>query len=246
MARLNAQQAASFPQNGGKNIFLSLQNDGDFAVVRFAYNSTEELMGCDSVHNIKNNQTDKYITVDCLKTDFSNPDSVCPLCQAGIPMRKFFFLQMRNEETGEMQVWQRSEQFVRDKILGLLADYEKDGTPITSLPVKIVRNGAKGDPKTVYTVIPKQIDNMILDQFPEEIDVRKEGIVKEYDFNTLQTYVQTGQLPSNDNQNNNQAIRPRGNQNYNNFGQSGTVEEYNQPTQPATRSRRTMNNQGGY
>lgn len=247
MARLNAQQAASFPQSSGRNSFLSLQNDGDSAIVRFAYANTEELMGCDTVHTIKNNQTDKYVTVDCLKTDYSNPDSVCPLCAAGNQMKKIYFLQVRNEETGEMQLWQRSESFVRNNILDTLIEYEKDGTPITGIPFKIIRNGARGDFNTKYTLIPKQVDGMLLDEFPEDIDVRADGIVKEYDFNTLQTYVQTGQLPGNDN-NDNQGIAPRGNNTYSNFGQPARVENYTQaPVQaPATRNRRTMSNQGGY
>lgn len=247
MAKLNAKQAASFPSGGGRNSFLSLQNDGDSAVVRFAYNTVDELCGCDSVHTIKNTQTDKYVTVDCLKTDYSNPDSVCPLCAAGIKMQKVYYLQVRNEETGEMQLWQRGENFVNKNIVPILKDYENDGTPITGVPIKIVRNGAKGDLNTTYNLIPKAVDGMTLDQFPEDIDVREDGIIKEYDFNTLQNYIQTGQLPNNNIEEDNEVIRPRGNMNQN-FGQPARVENYAQaPVQaPATRSRRTMNNQGGY
>jgi hypothetical protein len=202
-------------------------------------------MGCDSVHTIKNNQTDKYITVDCLKTDYSNPDSVCPLCAAGIKMQKVFYLQARNEETGEMQLWQRSENFLTKTLLPILKDYENDGTPITGVPIKIVRNGAKGDFNTTYNLIPRPVDGMLLDQFPEDIDVRKEGIVKDYDFNTLQNYVNTGMLPDN---NGNQDITPRGNNTYANTGDNMLPRNMNQaPVQaPATRSRRTINNQGGY
>lgn len=248
MARLNAEQAATFPSSGGRSSFLSLANDGDSAVVRFAYNTVDEMMGCDTIHSIKNNQTDKYVTVDCLKTDYSNPDSVCPLCAAGIPMRKTYFLQVRNEETGEMQLWQRSESFVRDTLAPILKDYEDDGTPITGVPIKIVRKGAKGDLNTKYNLIPRQVDGMTLDQFPEDIDIRAEGIIKEYDFNTLQNFVQTGQLPANNNgDDDNQGIRPRGN-NPMNMGQPARVEDYGQaPVQaPATRSRRTIGNNGGY
>lgn len=247
MARLNAQQAASFPQSGGRNSFLSLQNDGDSAVVRFAYNTVEDLCGCDSVHTIKNSQTDKFVTVDCLKTDYSNPDSVCPLCAAGIKMQKVYYLQVRNEETGEMQLWQRSENFVLNTLVPLLSDYEDDGTPVTGLPIKIVRHGAKGDLNTTYALIPKAADGMTLDQFPEDIDVREEGIVKEYDFNTLQNYIQTGQLPNTNGGETEPAIRPRGNS-VANMGQPARVENYAQaPVQtPATRNRRTVNNQGGY
>lgn len=248
MARLNAQQAASFPSGGGRSSFLSLANDGDSAVVRFAYSTVDELCGCDSVHTIKNNVTDKYVTVDCLKTDNSNPDSVCPLCAAGIKMQKVYYLQVRNEETGEMQLWQRGENFVTKNIVPILREYEKDGTPITGVPIKIVRNGAKGDLNTTYNLIPRPVDGMLLDQFPEDIDVRADGIIKEYDFNTLQRYVQTGQLPNNNGGEEEPAIRPRGNDPYNNFGQAAVVENYAQaPVQTAaTRSRRTINNQGGY
>ena len=248
MAKLNAKQAASFPASGGRNSFLSLQNDGDSAVVRFAYNTVEELCGCDSVHTIKNTQTDRFVTVDCLKTDNSNPDSVCPLCAAGIKMQKTYYLQVRNEETGEMQLWQRGENFVLNTLVPILEEYECEGTPITGVPIKIVRKGAKGDLNTKYNLIPKQVDGMTLDQFPDDIDVRADGIIREYDFNTLQNYVQTGQLPNNNVEEENQAIRPRGNDPYSNFGQQAKVEEYAQaPVQsPATRNRRTISNQGGY
>lgn len=248
MARLNAKQAASFPTGGGRSSFLSLQNDGDSAQVRFAYNTIDDLCGCDSVHTIKNNQTDKYITVDCLKTDNSNPDSVCPLCAAGIKMQKVYYLQTRNEETGEMQLWQRSENFVLKTLVPLLKDYEDDGTPITGLPIKIVRHGAKGDLNTTYALIPRQVDGMVLDQFPDDIDVREEGIVKEYTFQELQNYVATGQLPGGDSGNENNAIRPRAGRAVNDMGESVRVEDYVQaPVQtPVTRNRRTINNQGGY
>ena len=75
----------------------------------------------------------------------------------------------------------------------------------------------------------------------------KDGIVKEYDFNTLQNYVQTGQLPNNNSGEEEPAIRPRGN-NIANIGQPARVEDYAQaPVQaPATRNRRTISNQGGY
>lgn len=251
MARLNAQQAASFPQSSGRNSFLSLQNDGDSVTVRFAYNTVEEMLGCDSIHVIKNAETDKYVNVDCLKTDYSNPDSVCPLCAAGIKMQKTYFLQVRNEETGEMQLWQRSENFVVNTLAPLLADYEADGTPITGVPIKIVRKGAKGDLNTTYTLIPKQCDGMLLNDFPEDIDVREEGIIKEYDFNTLQNFVNTGKLPSNNGNGNAQAepaIRPRGN-NPMSMGQPARVEDYNEPAPvqaPTNRNRRTISNQGGY
>ena len=86
MARLNAQQAATFPSGNGMS-FFQLQNDGDSAVVRFAYDSLEELMSCDSIHSVQD-QTGKYRQVDCLRIDNSQPLNLCPLCEAGFPVRK--------------------------------------------------------------------------------------------------------------------------------------------------------------
>ena len=161
-------------------------------------------------------------------------------------MQKIYYLQVRHEETGEMLLWQRSENFVLNTLVPLLSDYEADGTPITGLPIKIVRHGAKGDLNTTYALIPKAADGMTLDQFPEDIDVRVEGIVKEYSFQELQNYVATGKLPTAGNNQEESAIRPRGNAPVN-MGQPARVEDYSQaPVQaPATRSRRTIN-QGGY
>jgi hypothetical protein len=206
MARLNAQQAATFPTSSGSSDFLKLQDDGDSVVVRFAYSSTEEMMGCDTVHQVKDPEG-KYITVDCLKTDYSNPDSVCPLCASGVKLQKVYYLQCRNEETGEMQVWQRSDGFVRNNLLPLLQDYEADGILPTMLPIKIVRNGKKGDMHTKYTLVPKAYDQMTLDQFPEDIDVRAKGIVKELNFMQMQTFVQTGQLPQTEDNSNVQGVQ---------------------------------------
>ena len=111
---------------------------------------------------------------------------------------------------------------------------------------------------------------MPLEEFPEEIDVEEVNIVKNYSFDELQNYVNTGNLPSGNVSNAapqasmvNPGIQPRGN----NFGQPARVEDYAQPMQPqqgygipnqpqqypqaygqapVNTNRRTVNNNGGY
>ena len=64
---------------------------------------------------------------------------------------------------------------------------------------------------TKYTLVPKAYDQMTLDQFPEDIDVRAKGIVKELNFMQMQTFVQTSQLPqTEDNSNVQGQVQPQG------------------------------------
>lgn len=251
MSRLNAQQAETFPESSGRTSFLSLQNDKDEAIVRFAYNTVEEIKNStDLVHDVMVEGRNRQ--VDCLRSDFSQPDSVCPLCASGLTPKKVLYFNVRNEQTGEMQVWQRSESYFKANMETLFNEYTKNGTPLCSIPFKIIRNGAKGDTQTKYTFIPLPADGMTLDQFPEAIDPRDAGIIKEYDFNTLQNYTATGSLPSNNaNQGQPMMARPQP-QAY------GAPNAYQQPMQqmpmngyqqaPMNNNRRTImnNGNGGY
>lgn len=246
MSRLNAQQAASFPESTGRASFLSLANDKDFAVVRFAYNTIDDILNStDLVHDVMVDGRNKH--VDCLKSDFSQPNSVCPLCASGMTPKKVLYFNVRNEQTGEMQIWQRSESYFKNNMLPLFQEYTNSGTPLCSIPFKIVRNGAKGDTQTKYIFIAQPVDNMQLEQFPDDIDVRELGIIKEYNFQELQNYINTGVFPENQNNNgaNNNFIQPR--EGYQNMGQPARVENYQQPM-PVNNNRRTImnNNNGGY
>ena len=252
MSRLNAQQAQSFPDNAGRTNFLSLQNDGDSAVVRFAYRSLGEVP-IYLVHNIMKDGRNHQI--GCLRTDYSQPNSVCPLCAAGEVPRKVVYFNLRNEQTGDMQIWQRSENQFRKDITPYLEGYEGQ---IHDVPFLIKRSGAKGDTSTKYAVIAQPVQPLPLDQFPDDIDVEEKGIIKNFSFDELQNYVNTGNLPLNANQaSNNNGIQPRNDYNqapqqvYNQpMGQPAYVQPQVAPVQnygavPVNNNRRTMNN-GGY
>lgn len=248
MSRLSAEQAATFPAGSGRNNFLSLQNDGDNAVVRFAYNTLEEIP-IHLVHEVKDADGNPK-TVGCLKYDNSQPNSVCPLCAAGFLNKKLMYFNVRNEQTGDMQIWQRSEAYFEKSMKPYFLEYTADGTPLCSIPFKIVRNGAKGDTKTTYSLIAKPADNTVLDEFPEEIVVEESGIVKDLNFQELQDYVATGVLPSKNNNNEEAVVTPRGAapvQQAAPVRQAAPVQRTAAPTRgatPANNNRRTIN--GGY
>lgn len=247
MSKLSAEQAATFPDNSGATNFLSLANDGDQAIVRFAYNSILDIP-IYLIHEIPG-EDGRNKNVGCLRSSYDQPDSVCPLCAAGYMTKKSIYFNVRNEQTGEMQLWQKTEAFFRRNVLPILQEYEESGTPICSIPFKIKRNGAKGDTRTTYTLIPLPSDTTTLDDFPEDIIVEETGIVKEFDFNVLQSIANTGIVPNNNNNNQQQGVTRRGNDQ--SFGQPARVENYSQPAPaaaPGNRNRRTImnNNNGGY
>lgn len=259
MSRLNAQQAESFPDSAGRTSFLSLQNDGDTAVVRFAYKSLQDVPVY-LVHNIMKDGRNHQI--GCLRNDYSQPNSVCPLCAAGEVPRKVVYFNLRNEQTGDMQIWQRSENQFKNKIKPYLEGYEGS---IHDVPFLIKRSGAKGSTSTEYAIIAQPVQPLPLDQFPDDIDVEEKNIIKNYTFDELQNYVNTGNLPLNANQaSNNNGIQPRND--YNQAPMQGYQQPMQQPmgmgqpvypqqgvpvqnnfgAMPVNNNRRTMNNNDGY
>lgn len=265
MARISAQQAETFPDNaGGRFSFLGLQNDKDRALVRFAYKSINDIPTY-SVHDVY--VDGKYKHIGCLRTDGSQPESLCPLCASGNTAKRVVYFNLRNEETGEMQLWSRSYRYFHDTMLPYLQGYEGE---LHNIPYIIQRSGERGSTSTTYAFIAQPAKPMPLEEFPEEIDVEEVNIIKNYSFDELQNYVNTGNLPSG-NVNNvapqasmvNPGIQPR----RNNFGQPARVEDYAQPMQPqqgygipnqpqqypqaygqapVNTNRRTVNNNGGY
>lgn len=243
MAKLNMKQASTFPDNTGGTSFLSLANDGDQATVRFAYNSVNEIP-IYLVHEVPG-EDGRNKNVGCLRMSYDQPESVCPLCTAGYPIKKVIYFNVRNEQTKEMQLWQRSEAFFRRNVLPILQEYEQSGTAICSVPFKIKRNGVKGDTRTTYTLIPLPSDNTTIDEFPEEIKVEEIGIVKDLSFESLQTIASNGMVADNNSSHSQNRVVRRGNGDNINFNQTAVTENHNPSI---NNNRRTIinNDNGGY
>lgn len=132
--------------------YFKLDNDGDTAVVRFAYSTPKEFMLAD-VHTVE--VDGRYKRVVCLREDGNEPISNCPLCEAGEKLSKKFYVKLieyTKDEQGNVvatpKVWERPRAFADD----LASKFEEYGEPLSNHIFKIKRRGAKGDMKTTYDV----------------------------------------------------------------------------------------------
>ena len=138
--------------NGPKRIpFFSLKNDGDEAVVRFAYSSSSEfdLM---TVHSVS--EGNRFLRVNCPRTPH-DPLHMCPLCEAGVQLQNKFFIKLIEyvrDENGVIRavprIWERTARYATE-IGNLLNEYGD----LRKCVFKIKRSGAKGSVNTVYNIL---------------------------------------------------------------------------------------------
>lgn len=146
------RDANSNSNSGSKVKYLSsyLHNDGDKVLVRFPYNSVNDIEFCD-VHKV-NVPGSKYPRqVSCLREDY-DPVEACPLCASGNkPSSKVYLkgIAYVTDENGKDVVvpfvWERPSFFVKK-----LVDFFEEGTIHNVFRIK--RNGVA--PKVEYDVIP--------------------------------------------------------------------------------------------
>lgn len=136
--------------------FFSLKNDGDEAIVRFAFDNLSELQYA-TVHNVT--VGGRYRKASCTRKSLSEPVESCPLCAAGNPLQQRMFVKLIQYNLDERDVngrpsyvakiWERSVNF--RKILG---SFINNYGPLSDMVFKIVRRGASGDTKTTYDILP--------------------------------------------------------------------------------------------
>lgn len=131
--------------------FFALKDDGDEAVVRFAYDSVEDFHIA-TVHAVE--VEGKQRRVSCLRTG-TEPLSKCPLCGAGHRVYDKMFvkiIQYTTDASGHVQlqarIWERPAYFSKT-----LENYLKEYGPLRDNVFKIKRRGKKGDTKTTYDIL---------------------------------------------------------------------------------------------
>lgn len=136
--------------------YFALKNDGDEAVVRFVYKTTEDFE-LNALHKYK--AGDFFRNVNCLRS-YGEPMDKCPFCASeDETLRKVytkFFVKMVEyvkAEDGTITVkpvmWEKPTAFART-----LAGYINEYGPLDSFCCKIRRHGAKGSRDTTYEIIP--------------------------------------------------------------------------------------------
>lgn len=195
-------------QNGGNNnfgdkpkvIFLSklLADDGDSVVVRLPYESHKDFDFA-NVHRVAL-KSGGYKNISCLREDYDSVDK-CPLCASGqTPKGRFFlkgvtYIQDDNGIQVVPFVWERAAGFAKE-----INGYIEEFGSLKNFPLKIKRNGKKGDQQTTYSIIPANASIYNTQTYPadfsgiETLDISKFAYV-ERNFNDLSTLVLTGDLP---------------------------------------------------
>lgn len=166
MGRVSINKSGSYG-SATANGFFSLADDKDSAVVTFLY---EEEDGSDMdyfvVHQVEVDNRNRYINCNAINEDGESihPEN-CPLCEEGFPRIEKLFLQLFNENTDQVETWDRGRSYVQ-KIVTLINKYG----PLVNQPFEIIRSGKKGDQRTTYEFFPESPNGEVvtLDDFPEK------------------------------------------------------------------------------
>lgn len=174
MARIGIGNAGKYQgsSNGG---YFSLRDDGDNAVVRFLYNQPD---GSDIdyflVHEVEVNGKKRYVSCNSVDGNGESHVEDCPLCKAGNKPKEKLFLQLVTaDKPDEVQIWERGASFV-PKIITYLNEFGD----LSSVKIKIIRRGKKGDQKTQYEFMPLGKDNTKLEDLPKKQDLEGSFIIK--------------------------------------------------------------------
>lgn len=184
MARFSFNEMDNY--GGGSNSFFSLKDDKDTKVVRFLYNTMDDIQGV-SIHTVA--VDGKEVDVECLRT-YNEPLTKCPLCEAGHKITGKLFIKLYDVEAKESKIWTRGKSFF-NKLSSLCSRYN----PLVGTPIEIERVGKKGDRDTTYETYPMKSDDSRIEDFPE---INPEGIafqVKTY--GEMVEYLRTGKFDNN-------------------------------------------------
>ena len=157
MARFRYDEADHYGGQGGTG-FFSLKNDKDVALVRFMYNSVDDVEGY-AVHQVEIDGKKRY--VNCLR-EYNQPKDVCPFCRANMFTTAKLFIPIYNIDEDKVQMWERGKKFI-SKISSICARYPD----VVSHKFEIERNGKKGETTTTYEIYEVGKDETTLEDLPD-------------------------------------------------------------------------------
>ena len=186
MARLNVMEAKDMANKGGgfDYKFFSIK-DKESIRIRFLVSKIEDVESY-SVHTITLPDGKKK-NVSCLRQP-NEPVQNCPLCSISNRARARIYLNVVDEKTHELLIWERSAQFL-DTLEGYISRYGDLRDQI----FEVERKGTGLD--TEYIIYPMG-HSIIEDKsvIPEPVSVLGKSLLDK-NFNELTQYVNTGNLP---------------------------------------------------
>ena len=131
--------------------YFNLKDDGDEAIVRFAYSDPSELE-IFTTHGI--NVDGKFKRVNCLRS-FKDPFDMCPLCAAGQNNQQRTYIKLieySRDERGSIvatpKIWERPVVYVQI-LTNLFTEYGN----LSDCVFKVKRSGEKGSRQTNYSIM---------------------------------------------------------------------------------------------
>lgn len=202
MARLNVVDAKSMAEkNGGFDFKFFSIKDRETIKIRFLISKIEDVESF-SVHTITMPDGKKK-NVSCLRQP-NEPVQNCPLCSISNRARARIYLNVVDEKTHDLLIWERSAQFL-DTLEGYINRYGD----LRDYIFEVERKGSGLDTEYIIYPLGQSIieDKSVL---PQPVSVLGKSLLDK-NFNDLTVYVNTGNLPD-DNQPvgmNNQDIQRR-------------------------------------
>lgn len=145
------ERAAKFEANGPMVGYFNLKNDGDEAVVRFAYTDPGQL---DIITTHQTTVDGKFRRVNCLR-DFTDPIEACPMCASGTKQDNRFYIKLIEyvrEEDGSIKavpkIWDRPTSYV-SRLNNFFIEY---GDDLEDVVFKVKRSGEAGSKTTDYFI----------------------------------------------------------------------------------------------
>lgn len=146
------EQRQETRQSQGPRVgFFSLRDDGDEAIVRFAYSDPSEF----EVYTVHPVTIDgKFRKVNCIN-DLRLGIHSCPLCAAGVQLQQKFYIRLieyTRDENGNIvpqaRVWERPASYMQ-----ILTNLFTEYGPLCDCVFKVKRSGARGDMQTTYSIM---------------------------------------------------------------------------------------------
>lgn len=197
MARLTGANIEQYNSGSSSSSgsYFSLKDDKDTARVRFLYEGANDVEGY-SVHRVAVGERERY--VNCLVED-GGSIADCPFCQAKYPKFAKLFIPLYNEDTDQLQTWERGQKFY-GTISGLCARYPN----LVSRTFDIERNGKKGEQTTTYSVYPvgdadgTKVQDILDDLGVEALPNPLGTIILNKTADEMEYYIERGDFPTNE------------------------------------------------
>ena len=188
MARLNYRDAKDMAnKSGGFDYKFFNIKDKEAIKIRFLVSKLDDVESY-SVHTITLPDGKKR-NVSCLRQP-NEPVQNCPLCAISNRARARIYLNVVDEKTHELLIWERSAQFL-DTLEGYIQRYGD----LRDFVFEVERKGSGLD--TEYIIYPMG-SNPINDKsvLPQPVSVLGKSLLDK-NYNELTQYVNTGNLPDN-------------------------------------------------